>query len=367
MTKYQSCVKCVMDTTDPDIIFDEKGICNHCHNYEERAKKELRRKGDFERLIAEIKRSGSRCLIGLSGGTDSSTIAYLVKRQDLDCLAVSFDNGWDTEMAKENVKKLVEKLNIPLIKHQVNPEEFRDLQIAFLKASIPNAEIPTDHGIVSLLYHIAAKNKIKHILQGGNIVTEAIMPKSWGYEAKDLRHLTAIHNRFGSIKIKDFPRMNLWHWIYYSFFKKIKFIPILNYINYNKKEAKKILQREIGWRDYDIKHGESVYTRFFQCFILPQKFGIDKRRAHFSTLINSGQMIREEALEELKKDPYPDADLMREDKKTVLEKLCLSEEEFEEIMNLPIRKHEDYPNSRIFFHKNSFLVKVVKKIITKNY
>jgi N-acetyl sugar amidotransferase len=367
MTKYQSCTKCIMDTTDPDISFDEMGVCNHCHQYAIRSKKEIKGEKYFQKIINEIKDNNSRCLIGLSGGTDSSMVAYLVKRAGLNPIGVSFDNGWDTETAKKNVQKLVEKLNIPLIEYKVDSEEFKDLQIAFLKASVPNAEIPTDHGIVSLLYRLAAKKKIKYIIHGGNITTEAIMPKSWGHDAKDLKHLKAIHKKFGKTEIKDFPTMGITNWIYYSFIKGIKFIPILNYIDYNKEEAKEILKKEFQWEDYGIKHGESVYTRFFQCYILPKKFGIDKRKAHFSTLINSGQMTRKEALEEMEKDPYPEINLMNDDKNHFLKKLNLTEREFEEIMNLPPKKHEDYPNNSFFFSRNNFLVKVAKKIITRNY
>ncbi|KPJ73544.1 hypothetical protein AMJ48_01175 [Parcubacteria bacterium DG_74_1] len=356
-----------MDTTDPGITFDEKGICNYCKMYEERAKNELKGPEELKKLIGEIKKSNGRCLIGVSGGTDSTMTVYLAKKYGLNPVAVSFDNGWDTEIAKRNVNNLIAKLDLEIIKYKVDPEEFKDLQIAFLKASIPNAEIPTDHGIVSFLYRLADKWNIKYIIHGGNIVTEAIMPESWGYDSKDLKYLRAIHKKFGRVELKTFPQVGLLHWIYYAFFKKIRFVPILNYIPYNKQEAKKILKGELGWQDYNIKHGESIYTRFFQCYILPTKFGIDKRRAHFSTLINSGQMSREEALEEMKKEPYPNKELLEQDRKYVLQKLGLSEKEFEEIMQAPVKNYKNYPNNSFFFKRDNFLVKLAKRKITHNY
>ncbi len=363
---YQVCTRCIMDTSDPEITFDEKGVCNYCKMYEERAKNELKSPEELKELIKKIKKAGGKCLIGVSGGTDSSMAAYLLKKHGLTPLAVSFDNGWDTDIAKENVRNLVKKLNLELIEYKVDPEEFKDLQVAFLKASISNAEIPTDHAILAFLYQLASERGIKYIIHGGNIVTEAIMPKSWGYDSKDLKHLRAIHKKFGKVKLKNFPQMSLWHWLYYTFIKGIKYIPILNYISYNREEAKEILKRELGWQDYGGKHAESIYTRFFQYYILPRKFKIDKRKAHLSTLINSGQITREEALEEVKKEPYSDKNMMENDKTLVLEKLGLSEEEFERIMRLPIRSYKDFPNNSFFFQKDNFLIKMVKRIITNS-
>jgi N-acetyl sugar amidotransferase len=341
--KYKVCTKCIMDTTDPGITFDENGICSHCKRYQERAEKELKNKTELQEIIKQIKKEGRGkkydCIIGLSGGADSTATAFYVKKFGLRPLAIHADNGWDTETSKENIKNIVRKLNIDLYMVKANWEEFKDLQLAFLKASIPNAEIPTDHIIVAILYEMAVKNGVRYIISGGNIATEGIMPESWGYDPKDLRYLKAIHNRFGRIKLKTFPQLGLLKWLYYAFVKRIKFIPILNYLNYNKKETQELIKRKLDWKEYGEKHYESVYTRFFQSYILPRKFGIDKRRAHYSTLINSGQMTREEALEKMKEISYIEGD-----KEYVLEKLELSEKEFEEIMALPKKSYKDYPN-----------------------
>ena len=373
--EYQICAKCIMDTTDPDIQFDESGVCNHCHSYEERAGRELYYKMDgekrLERLVEEIKNKGRNkeynCLIGLSGGTDSSMVAYLVaKKLGLKPYAIHLDNGWNTEVSESNIEKICNTLGIKLHKYVANWEEFRDLQISFLKASIPNAEIPTDHAIVSYMYKTAAKKGIHYILTGSNIVTEAAaMSLNWGYDSKDLRYIKSIHKRFGESSIKSLPKLSLRKLAYYIIVKKIKYIPLLNYVPYNKEEAIKLLEKELGWEYYGGKHYESIYTRFFQCYILPKKFNIDKRIAHFSTLIYSGQMTREEALEEMKKDVYP-PELLEKDKKHVLNKLGLTEEEFEKIMSLPTKTFRDYPNSYFFFKKLGSFIRSVKKRATHN-
>jgi len=371
---YKICTRCIMDTTDPEIVFDEKGVCNHCKRYEERAKKELHHdetgQQKLERLINEIKENGKNkeydCIIGLSGGVDSTMVAYTVKKLGLRPLAIHLDNGWDSELAINNIKNTVGKLGITLKMVTCNWEEFKDLQLSFLRASISNAEIPTDHALVALLYHTAADKGIGYIISGGNIVTEAIMPESWGYDPKDLKFIKGIHKRFGKIKLKSFPQLTLFNWVDYTFVRRIKFIPILNYISYVKENAKKLIEKELGWKDYGLKHYESIYTRFFQGYILPKKFNVDKRRAHLSTLICSGQMSREEALKEMQHSPYPSEKMMEEDKEYVIKKLGLSREEFARIMSAPIKGFQDYPNNHSLFTKLNFFVKLAKKKATLN-
>jgi hypothetical protein len=275
------------------------------------------------------------------------------------------DNYWNTEMSAQNIENLVKNLNIDLHTYTANWEEFKDLQLSFLKASVINCEIPTDHAIVAILYRTAAEERLRYIINGGNIVTEAIMPESWGYDAKDWRHIKGIHEIFGEEKLKTFPHLTLFHWIYYTFVRRIRFIPLLNYYDYNKKDAIKILGKELGWENYGGKHFESIYTRFFQAYILPKKFHIDKRRAHFSTLICSGQLSREEALEEIESDPYPPESLEK-DREYILKKLGLRREIFNEIMSLPVRSYKDYPNNSFWFDKLSFLVEFAKKKATYN-
>lgn len=362
-----------MDTTDPDIQFDPQGVCNYCHHYKRRAEKELgydaAGQEKLRKVIEEIKSHGKGkeydCVIGLSGGVDSTAVAYYVKQLGLRPLAVHLDNGWNSELAVSNVEGIVKTLNIDLFTYIIDWEEFKDLQLAFLKASVTNLEIPTDHAINSLMYQIAAKRGIKYIIGGGNIVTEAIMPESWGYDSKDWKHIKAIYRRFGRNKrLKSFPHTSLPAFAYYFFVKRIKYFPILNYIPYVKKEAIQLIERELGWRNYHGKHYESIFTRFFQGYILPTKFNIDKRKAHFSTLICSGQMTRVEALKEMEKEPYP-PQMVKEDKSYVLKKFGLTEQEFDGIMSQPIKSPQDYPSSYVLSRQipwmMNFLLKVAKR------
>lgn len=373
--QHQVCVRCVMDTTDPYIYFDENGICNHCKLYDERVKNELtpikERQNKLEKLLAEVKKKGKNkeydCIIGVSGGVDSTMVAYLTKKKfGLRPLAIHLDNGWDTELAVNNIEKVLKKLGIDLYTYVLDWEEFKDLQLSFLKSSIINAEIPTDHAITTILFRKAKEMNISYVFGGSNLVTEGLMPHSWVYDHRDWKLIKGIHKKFSNVKLKTYPHYNLLQMLYYIFIKKIKYIPILNLIMYNKKEAINLLQNELGWEYYGGKHHESLYTRFYQSYILPSKFNVDKRKAHLSSLILSGQMEREEGIEELKKATYP-PDLLQEDKEYVAKKLGLTEDELEDIMALPIRTFKDYPNNDFVFTKFSFLIKLVKKVATYNY
>jgi len=370
---YIICKRCIMDTSDPGIEFDENGLCNRCRNYYVRIKSDLHYDEDGKQklnaMVDKIKRDGKNkeydCIIGVSGGVDSTTVAYYVKRLGLRPLAIHVDNGWDPEFAIRNVEKILKVLNIDLRTYVLDWEVFKDLQLSFLKASVPNCEIPTDHAITALLYRTAAENKIPYIISGGNVVTEAIMGK-WGYRHADYKHIKGIHKKFGSTSLKNYPHLNLFDWAYFTFVKGIKFIPILNYIRYVSKDAKELITKELGWHDYGIKHFESIYTRFFQAYIQPTKFGFDKRKAHLSNLICSDQMTREEAMEEMEHDPYPTKELLKEDKEYVIKKLGLTEEEFEELMSRPVEAHLDYPNNNFFYEKLDFIVKLAHKKATHN-
>lgn len=360
-----------MDASDPEIEFDEQGVCNHCRTYQARVKKDLHYdqtgQQKLQRMVAMIKEKGKDkdydCIVGVSGGVDSTYVAYQAKKLGLRPLAVHLDNGWDSELAVSNIEKVLKRLNIDLLSHVINWKEFRDLHLAFLRSSVANSEIPTDHAITAILYRIANEKGIQYILSGGNLVTEAIMPDSWMYDARDLRHVKAIHKKFGSVPLRTFPTLGLLRAAYYIFIKGIKWIPILNYIPYHKEEAKKVLEQELGWRSYGAKHYESIYTRFFQGYILPKKFGIDKRKAHLSTLICSGQITREQALEALQEDTYPEEQI-QEDEEYVVKKLGLTEDEFEEIMRQPAKSSLEYPNNALLFQKFVFLLKFVKKVTT---
>lgn len=356
--EYQICSRCIMDTTDPDIEFDKNGRCNHCRAYEEEYKNYIRtdEKGqeEFQKLITEIKEYGKNkdydCVMGLSGGVDSSYVAYQSKQLGLRPLAIHFDNNWNAELAVKNIENIVKKLGIDLITYVIDWEEFKDLQLSFLKASVVDIEVLTDHAIMAALFKTAKERKIKYILSGANIVTEVIMPKAWAHAKWDIKNIKAIQKRFGKKEIKNFPVAGYLKQAKYKLIDRIKFIQILNYLPYIKKDVKALLERELKWRDYGGKHYESIFTRFYQGYILPKKFNIDKRKAHLSTLICSGQITREEALEEMKKEIYP-REMLKEDKEYVLKKFGLSKQEFEEIMSLPIKAHEDYPSNKPLYER----------------
>ena len=369
---YRICTRCVMDTSVPDIRFDTDGVCNYCSDASRRLERDLfvgsGHEGRLEQMLAAIRRDGRGrrydCVIGVSGGVDSSYTAWLVKRKfGLRPLAVHLDNGWNSELAVQNIERLLKALDIDLFTHVVDWEEFRDLQLSFLKSSIANSEIPTDHGITALLYRMAARHGVRYIISGGNLATEVIMPESWMHDAKDLRLLKSIHRRFGSRKLRTFPMMSYRRLAWYILVKRIRYVGILNYVDYSKDAAIEILERELGWRRYAAKHFESIYTRFFQGYLLPRKFGMDKRRPHAASMIVSGQLTREAALEELRGEPY-DPELAREDTLYIQKKFGLSDEDFQAIMNAPVRVAEDYPNSTRLLASFQPLVRWAKDVAT---
>ena len=238
--------------------------------------------------------------------------------------------------------------------------------MSFLKASVPNLEIPTDHAIDALFLKIAANNKINFIISGVNIASESIIPRTWSYEHMDWKYIKNIHKRFGKVKIKNFCHYTIYDYVNYRILKNIKTIPILNYINYSKEEAKEIIKKELDWKDYGSKHHESIYTRFVQVYILPKKFNIDKRKAHLSSLICSNQITREEALKEMKKDIYP-PEKLNEDKDFVLKKLEISEKEFDKLMTLPPKYFLDYPSYVRSIPKPIIsLIEYIYKYLNKN-
>ena len=299
------------------------------------------------RLINEIKERGKNkeydCIAGVSGGVDSTYMVYTIQKLGLRPLVVHVDNGWDSELAVKNIERVLETLNLDLYTYVMDWETFKKLQVSFLKASVPDAEIPTDHAYRAALYQIAAKRGISYIISGSNVVTEGIMPVSWSYGSSDWRYIRYLHKKFEGTSLKNYPHTSFFQWLYYVFVKGIKTIRILDYVSYNKQAAMQIIQDELGWKYYGGKHYESIYTRFFQGYILPRKFNFDKRKAHLSTLICSGQISRGMALEEMEDDPYPGKRMMEEDREYVIKKLEFTEEEFEEIMSLPPKKFSDYP------------------------
>jgi len=355
-----------MDTTDPEITFNNKGLCSHCQQFDATAAPVLELAATMEgrkplqATIDQIKTEGKGkeydCVIGISGGVDSSYLAYRVKEFGLRPLAVHCDTGWNSELSVKNIENIVKKLDIDLFTFVINWEEMRDLQLAFFKASLANCDIPQDHAFLAVLHHQAASHGIRSILSGGNLATESILPPAWGYNAGDLRHLKAVHKRFGRVRLKQYPTLYFHQrYLTYPFIKHMRTVRVLNFLHYNKKEAKQIIRKEFGWRDYGGKHYESIFTRFFQAYYLPQKFGYDKRRAHLSSLIVSGQITRNEALEQINLPPHPEPELL-EDKAFVAKKLGIEDSEFDRIIALPNKTYLDYPsNAWLFQLKNRLL------------
>jgi N-acetyl sugar amidotransferase len=370
MTDHKTCVRCIMDTTDPDIVFDAAGVCSHCHRYAVVARQRLipraERQQRRDALVAEIRQAGRGkpydCVIGVSGGVDSTYVAWLVKDLGLRPLAVHLDNGWNSELAVANIEKTLKTLGIDLYTHVIDWNEFRDLQVSFLKAATPDGEVATDHAIFALLYRIAATHGIRHVITGTNVATEAVLPQKWGYGYFDWRYVQDVRRRFGTSRLSSYPHFSLAKLAYYVFIRRIRMVSILNYIDYDKASAMQLLQDKLGWVYYGGKHYESIYTRFYQAYLLPRKFDIDKRKAHLSTLICSGQMTREQALASMKEPVYPEH-LLEEDRAYAVKKLALSEEQFDAIMKSPNKTFLDYRTSHGIFESAKRMVNATRRHI----
>lgn len=344
------CSRCVMDTTDPDIQFDSRGMCNHCRRYDGWVRDQVfvgdagRRK--LAALVAQIKQDGAGreydCLIGLSGGVDSSYVAYQVKELGLRPLAVHLDNGWDSELAVKNIECMVRSLRIDLQTHVIDWEEFKDLQVAFLRASTPDCEIPTDHAISALMFRAAKRIGVDYVVSGDNVRTESHLPPAWSQGHRDWGYIKGVHRRFGRRPLRTFPHIGLRNYLLGLPGRMVQ-VNILNYLDYVKRDAVSLLERTFGWKSYGGKHHESIYTRFYQGYILRRKFGYDKRKSHLSSLICSGEVTREQALAELKEEPYP-LELQEQDREYVIKKLGLTAQEFQTIMELPRKSHWNYPS-----------------------
>lgn len=355
--ELKRCSRCILTTNDdPNLEFDEKGVCNHCYYYDKEARLFLKTGEEasslLKSMIAKIKDFGKDkkydCLIGVSGGVDSSYVAYLAKQYNLRALCVHFDNGWNSELAVENIENIVNKLGYDLYTYVINWEEFKDLQLAYLKASVVDIEVLTDHAIYGTMFKIAKENNIKYVLGGHNVATEGILPYHWTYNKKDYINIKAIHKAYGQRELKTFPFLDkkMKKFIQNS---GVEFVNYLNWVPFIKDEVKDLMKKELNWRDYGGKHYESIWTRFYQGYILPTKFKIDKRTAHYSTLICSGQMTREEALEAIK-EPIYDPELLKRDIEFVEKKLGLTHQEFENLMKLPVRDHREFDTEGSFFN-----------------
>jgi N-acetyl sugar amidotransferase len=344
-----------MDTTDPDIWFDENGVSSHAIHFDEVFADDLKRaqadqrRDELDAMVAQIKKAGEGkpydCVMGVSGGVDSTYAVLQAVRLGLRPLIVHFDSGWNSELAVGNIHSLVTTLGLDLYTHVIDWREMKDLQLSFFKASLANCDIPTDHAFGYVAYTQAKKYGIKYILSGGNAATESILPESWGYNADDAKHLKAVQRRFGTVKLKTYPVMGMFaRHIWYPIFRRIQTWRPLNYMPYIYDEAKKDIAENVGWRDYGGKHYESVFTRYFQGYYLPHKFGFDKRLAHYSSLVLSEQLTRDGALALMESTNYPES-LRTQDHEFIAKKLGVSVEELERLIELPPVDYTAYPNS----------------------
>ena len=352
-----------MDTSDAEIRFDALGVCNHCLTFDMLARPHLQdtvaQQGKLAQIVDRIKRAGAGrshdCVIGMSGGVDSSYVAVRAVELGLRPLAVHVDGGWNSELAVNNIENIVNQLGVELETVVIAWPEMRDLQLAFFKASVANCDIPQDHAFVASTFRTALSRGIRTILSGVNMATEFV-GTNWGHTFGDLRHLRAIHAQHGSIRLKTYPTFNHFQMaIWWPYARRTRQVPILNYMPYVKAEVKRLLMDKFGWRDYGGKHYESVLTKFFQAYYLPVKFGYDKRRIHLSSLILSGQITREDALAELSQPLYVDDQLVP-DKEFIAKKLGVSAVELERILALPVRSHDAYPT-------NTKMVKQVQAVL----
>lgn len=350
---YQMCSKTVMDTSDPDIYFDTDGVCNHVKKYEywDQNKRIKGQQAELylEGIVDELRKAGRGkdydCIMGLSGGVDSSYMSYFVtKKLGLRALVVHVDTGWNSELAVMNIQNIVQKLNLDLHTLVIDWEEMRDLQLAYFKSGIANIDVPQDHCFVASLYQEAKKYGIKYIMNGGNMATESILPSSWGYNANDSWNLMDIYANYGTRRLVNYPRVSFWELNFLlPYVQAMKIIRPLEYIEYNKSNVKNFLIKELGWRDYGGKHYESVFTKFFQAYYLPSRFGYDKRKAHLSSLIVSGQLTRNAAIDELKLPLY-DPHELEQDRVYFTKKLGITIDEFEVLLKIPINNYSNFKN-----------------------
>jgi N-acetyl sugar amidotransferase len=343
---YRVCSRCVMDTSDPDITFDDDGVCNHCHTHQQvitRLGSQEHRAAELAAIVSNVKRKGAGlrydCIIGISGGVDSTYVAWLVKQLGLRPLAVHVDNGWNSDTAVKNIAHFIELLGIDLFTDVLDWDEFRDLQRAFLLASVPDVEIPTDHIVWAAMFRAAKQHGVRSIISGVNERTESHLPPAWSRGHRDFGYIKDVHSKFGLLPLRKLP-----HFSFFDHVSRVQVdgvIPILNYTEFSRDEAVSIIENELGWRDYGGKHHESVFTRWYQGCYLLRKFGFDKRRSHLSSLVSSGQMTRDRALAALQPPPYDEA-LQDEDCIYVAKKLGINKAEFDAIMTAPPCQFSDF-------------------------
>ncbi|QFR33435.1 N-acetyl sugar amidotransferase [Ancylobacter sp. TS-1] len=365
----QVCTRCIMDSTAGDITFDENGVCNYCTTFLAKRAKHIepddaKRQERLDKLVSMVKASGQNkqydCIVGLSGGVDSSWALVQAVRLGLRPLAVHMDSGWNSELAQNNISNLVRGLGVDLYTHVIDWPEIRGLMNAFFDADVIDVEVLYDNAMLAVNFQQAAKYGLKYILAGTNIVTEGVdIPKTWNWYKSDKRNITGISKRFGGPRLKTFPAISTLDTARYVMLNRIRWISFLDLLDYKKFETLEVLKAEFDYKPYPHKHYESVFTRFYQAYILPYKFNVDKRKPHLSSLVMSGEMTRDEALQQAAGIAYPSERDMETDRKYFIKKMGWSEEKFRDYMERPEKPHTDYPSEVNFYQ---FLLKMYRKL-----
>lgn len=367
---YQICTRCVMDTTAGDITFDANGVCNYCTEFLEKSshilhRSEAEKKEGLDALIHSIKKRGKNkpydCVVGVSGGVDSSWVLVKAVQLGLRPLAAHMDNGWNSELAQNNIANLVRGLGLDLHTHVIDWVEYRKLMQAFFDADVLDVELLYDNAMLAVNYRQAAAHGVKYILGGTNQSTEGMrMPPTWNWSKFDKKNIKALGRR-GGVKLDTFPAIGTLGKGWYEVVRGIKWISFLDFFDYNKFHALDVLQRDFGYKPYPYKHYESIFTRFYQGYILPAKFGVDKRRLHLSTLVISGQMTREQALKGLEGIPYPSEKALEEDKIYFMKKMNWTPQQLAEYIARPGRPHSEFGSERALLE---FCGRMYRKVFT---
>lgn len=353
---YKMCINCVMDTTDADITFDERGVCDHCNTFNKvilpNWHTDERGRAALQRIVDRIKREGVGrdfdCIIGMSGGIDSSYLTYIAKEQfGLRPLVFHVDAGWNSQVAVNNIERLVDSLGLDLFTTVIDWEEMRDLQLAYFKAGVPHIDTPQDHAFFATMYQFAEQHQVRHILTGANYSTECIRnPVEWMYYQSDSTQLLDIHRRFGTRPLLTYPITSiLKHKLWLRYVKQIEVIRPLDYVPYLKAEAMRLLEDKFGWQPYPQKHFESRFTRFYESYWLPKKFGYDTRKVQYSSLVLTKQMTRQEALARLAAPAYDEATI-HDDIEYVASKLRITVADLEGYLTAPNRTYRDFKSQK---------------------
>lgn len=382
------CKRCVMDTTAAGIHFDENGICNFCTEFLERSGELINETVDqksekLNQLVDQIKADGRGkpydCIVGVSGGVDSSWTLVKVKQLGLRPLAVHMDNGWNSELAQNNIANLVRDLGVDLYTHVIDWDEYRELMQAFFDADVIDVELLYDNAMLAVNYRQAYKYQVKYILSGSNQATEGMrMPSNWNWNKFDKRNIKSIAKRNGGVKLNTFPSIGQWDVLFYVSIKGIQWVSFLDYLDYNKESVLQALESQYGYKRYPYKHYESIFTRFYQAVILPEKFNVDKRKLHLSNLIMTGQLSRSDAMNILEDLPYPDQNQEKVDREYFLKKMNWSTDDYQSYISRPEKSHLNYKNEEqtykyinllsiaIFILKNPMsIIRKIKKLMNE--